>query len=144
MSTFKIKTSWQNTFTKESYIRYHKTYVSGKQEINTSAAEDYSGNPNMTNPEELLAAALASCHMLTFLAISLKSGFLVESYDDEAWALLDKNDEGMLSITKITLHPQIKFKGDKLPDAEKIISMHEKAHKNCFIANSIKCLVEVK
>jgi peroxiredoxin-like protein len=143
MSSFKINVKWQNAFSRESYVRDHTIKFSGDQILNNSAAKDYSGNENMANPEELLASALASCHMLTFLAICSKSGFIVESYQDEAVAILDKNAEGKIAVTKITLHPVIKFSGDKIPDNEKLKSLHDKAHHNCFIANSIKCDFEV-
>lgn len=143
MSSFKIAVKWKNTFTSDSYVRDHKVYFSGNQELHNSAAKDYSGNENMANPEELLASALASCHMLTFLAICSKSKIFVDSYEDEAVAVLEKNEEGKVAITKISLHPKISFKGDVIPDAEKIKSLHNKAHTNCFVANSIKCHVEV-
>ena len=144
MSSFKIAVKWNNTFTPEGYIRDHAVFFSGNQVLQNSAAKEYSGNEKMANPEELLASALASCHMLTFLAISSKSRFIVESYEDQAVATLEKNEEGKVAITKITLHPKIIFKGDLIPDAEKIKSLHEKAHLNCFVANSIKCHVEIK
>lgn len=143
MSSFKIAIRWKNTFTTQAYIQDHNVFFSGNQELHTSAAKDYSGNENMANPEELLASALASCHMLTFLAICSKSKILVESYEDAAEAVLEKNEEGKIAITKIFLHPNISFKGDNIPDAEKIKSLHNKAHHNCFVANSIKCHVEV-
>jgi peroxiredoxin-like protein len=144
MSTFKISVNWKNTFTLEGYNRDHVVHYSGNQSLQNSSAPDFSGNTNMANPEELLASALASCHMLTFLAICSKSRLLVESYDDQAVAVLEKNEDGKMAVTKITLHPKIKFTGDQIPDAEKIKSLHDKAHHNCFIANSIKCHVEVK
>jgi peroxiredoxin-like protein len=143
MSSFKVAVKWKNTFTRESYVRDFTVYLSGNQQLQSSSAPEYSGNENMTNPEELLASALASCHMLTFLAICSKSGHLVESYEDNAVATLDKNAEGKMAVTEITLHPKIIFTGDKIPDSEKIKSFHDKAHHNCFIANSIKCHVEV-
>ena len=143
MSEFKISLEWKNTFTSEGYVRDHVVHFGGNQTLHNSAAPEYSGNPNMTNPEELLASALASCHMLTFLAICSKSGLQVESYSDNATAILDKNTDGKMAITQITLRPQIKFKGDNIPSTEKIKTIHDKAHHNCFVANSIKPHVEI-
>jgi peroxiredoxin-like protein len=143
VGSFKIAIKWENTFTPESYVRDHTVHFSGQQQLQNSAAKEYSGNENMANPEELLASALASCHMLTFLAICSKSRFLVKSYEDEAIAILDKNTEGKMAIIQITLHPKVEFKGDNLPDLEKIKLLHDKAHQNCFVANSIKCHVDV-
>ena len=146
IETFKIKTDWHrstNSFSYDTFNRNHVITFSGEQSINNSAAAAYNGNQDMSNPEELLASSISSCHMLTFLAVASKSGFMVDSYLDEAVAYLEKNAENILAVTKVFLHPEIKFSGEKVPDQEKIKSMHEKAHKNCFIANSVKCLVEV-
>lgn len=146
METFKIKTSWKKNsedFAYDNYNRNHQILFSGEQLLNNSAAPTYNGNEDMSNPEELLAAAVSSCHMLTFLAVASKSGFDIESYEDDAVAYLQTNEDKITSVTNIYLHPSIKFTGAKIPDADKIKSMHEKAQRNCFIANSVKCAVEV-
>jgi organic hydroperoxide reductase OsmC/OhrA len=146
METFKIKINWKKTsedFAFDNYNRAHQITFSGNQLLNNSAAVTYNGDENMSNPEELLASAISSCHMLTFLAVASKSGFDVESYDDDAVAYLQTNEDKITSVTNVYLHPTIKFVGAKIPDADKIKSMHEKAHRNCFIANSVKCAVEV-
>jgi organic hydroperoxide reductase OsmC/OhrA len=116
---------------------------SGQQFLNNSAAPEYLGNADMANPEELLASSLASCHMLTFLAVAAKSGYIVESYNDQAIATLDKNEEGKIAVTVIDLKPVVEFSGEKIPDDEHLKSLHEKAHRNCFIANSIKSKVNI-
>ena len=146
MSTFKINVKWNRTtsdFNFETYVRDHVITYSGNQTLNSSSAPDFKGNANLTNPEEILASALATCHMLTFFAVTSKSGYTVDSYEDDAVAILDKNAEGKMAVTEIILHPVVKFSGEKLPDQEKIKSMHDKAHHNCFIANSIKSHVQV-
>lgn len=147
MSTlFQIDLNWERTteeFGFEKYNRNHTIHFSGKQIVNVSAAADYFGNADMTNPEELLASALSSCHMLTFLAVASKSGYIVDSYQDHAVATMAKNEEGKVAVTVIDLKPVVKFSGAKIPDEEKIKSMQEKAHRNCFIANSIKTKVNV-
>ena len=145
MSTFTIDLDWKLTteFSYEKYNRDHFITLGGKQVINNSAAADFFGNASMTNPEELLASALASCHMLTFLAVCSKSGYNVASYSDHATATLDKNSEGKMCITEIALKPMIEFTGEKKPDAEQLKSLHDKAHRNCFVANSIQSKVTI-
>ncbi|MCK6595563.1 MAG: OsmC family protein [Bacteriovoracaceae bacterium] len=144
MSVFKITTVWnsKNEFTYEQYNRDHKITFSGPQTLINSAAPEYYGNEDMANPEELLAAAVSSCHMLTFLAVCSKTGFKVTHYEDDAVAMLDKNDEGKMAVTQINLHPKIQFDG-ATPDETKLRDLHNKAHRNCFIAQSIKTKVEV-
>mgnify|MGYP003457935720 CR=1 FL=1 len=145
-SLFSISVQWKNPsmdFSYETFIRKHTIGFSGNQILNNSSAPDFFVNVDTANPEELLVSALASCHMLTFLAIASKSGYVVGSYTDQAEAILDKNEEGKLAVTIINLNPIVLFSGDKQPDVEKLKSLHEKAHRNCFIANSIKTKVNI-
>ena len=146
MSEYKIEISWKNKFEQLSYEHFSRDHVirfSGEQSLTNSSAPEYFGNANASNPEELLASALASCHMLTFLAIASKSGYNIGSYDCLAIAKLDKNTEGKLSVTNIELKPCIEFRGEKFPNPEQLASMHEKAHRNCFIAQSLKTKVTI-
>jgi organic hydroperoxide reductase OsmC/OhrA len=95
------------------------------------------------DPEEALVASASSCHMLWFLSIAAKRGFVVDSYVDEAFGILEKNAEGKLLITRITLRPKVQFSADKLPTADELQSMHHSAHEQCFIANSLKSEIVV-
>lgn len=144
--TFQIEINWKRTtdFTYDHFNRNHTIKLSGPQIVNNSAALLYKGDADKTNPEELLISALASCHMLTFLAVASKSGYTVDIYNDQAKATLDKNEEGRLAITQIDLMPTIKFSGEKIPDDLQLKSLHDKAHRNCFIANSIKAKVNIQ
>ena len=101
------------------------------------------GNPAAANPETLLLASLASCHMLTFLAILSKRGYSVAHYSDRAVGTLGKNAEGRMAITHCRLNPVVGFYGDMQPDAAELRKFHESAHRNCFIANTLNCVVEI-
>lgn len=146
MSQFEVEISWknnQNEFSFKEYSRDHSIKLGFDQIIKNSAAPEYFGSKEATNPEELLAAALGSCHMLTFFAIASKSGYVIESYYDKASALLGKNDSQKISVTEIKLSPTIVFSGEKRPTTEELKAMHEKAHNNCFIAQSLKTKVTI-
>lgn len=146
MSTHTATITWTRRgtgFDYETYNREHEWSFDSGQRLNASAAPAYKGSEDCVDPEEAFAASVASCHMLTFLAIASKKRFVVESYTDNAVAHLDKNAEGALAVTRVELHPQINFGGDKVPTAEEIERMHESAHRNCFIANSVKSEVVV-
>ncbi|MND05584.1 OsmC-like protein [compost metagenome] len=67
---------------------------------------------------------------------------MVDSYEDEAVGHLEKNANGKFAVTRVDLHPKIAFSGVKQPTAEDLDALHEKAHKECFIANSV--LTDVK
>lgn len=126
-----------------TYRRDHAITFENGLVANNSAAADFLGNPEALNPETLLVGALASCHMLTFLAVAEKRGFTVETYEDHAVGELGKNAEGRMAIVKIVLKPRITFLADKAPDAAGLAVLHERAHANCFIANSLKAEVEI-
>ncbi len=126
-----------------SYTRDHTVTLENGQVIANSAAPAFLGNASMANPETLLLAALASCHMLTFLAIANKRGFQISHYQDKAEGTLGKNAEGRMAITHCTLRPKIEFIGTRQPTSEELQKLHESSHHNCFIANSLSVKVDI-
>ncbi len=96
------------------------------------------------DPEEALVAAAASCHMLTFLWLAAKEGFVIERYEDDATGLMEKNARGRLAITRITLKPRIEFSGDRSPTTAELDRLHHAAHDECYIANSISAEIVVE
>jgi len=129
-------------FSYESYDRTHTWRFAGGVEIEASAAPEYRGRADLPNPESALVAALSSCHMLTFLAIAARRRLVVESYEDDALGHMEKNDDGKLAITRVTLRPRVTFAGNA-PVAEELARLHHLAHEQCFIANSVRTDVRV-
>ena len=76
--------------------------------------------------------------MLTFLAMASLGGFVVDSYEDEAVGFLEKGDSGKPWLARVVMHPKITFSGDNQPDADQLEKLHDKAHHECFLANSVK------
>lgn len=145
MSEHKITLTWKREtpdFNYKTYDRGHTVKFSGGSTTQVTAAPEYLGNPAIANPEELMVAALSSCHMLTFLALAAFKGIVVDHYSDEAVGVLGKNAEGKMALLEVTLRPQITFSSNQ-PDADTLHQLHEKAHKECFIANSVKTEVKV-
>jgi organic hydroperoxide reductase OsmC/OhrA len=145
MSEHKANIKWSRDgkdFTYKTYSRDHVWTLNGN-DVPASATTAYLGNPNRVDPEAALVAALSSCHMLTFLALAANKGFVVESYEDAAVGHLEKNAQGKLAVTRVELHPKIAFGGAKQPAAADLDALHEKAHKECFIANSVTTDVRV-
>lgn len=145
MSEHKATIRWSRSgkdFTYKAYSRDH-IWIANGNEISASATPTYLGSPNRVDPEAALVAALSSCHMLTFLALASNKGFVVESYEDHAVGHLEKNAEGKLAITRVELRPKIAFGGAKQPTAADLDWLHDKAHKECFIANSVTTEVRV-
>jgi organic hydroperoxide reductase OsmC/OhrA len=146
MSEHKVTLNWQRgdkPFEYQKYSRDHTWKFDGGHEMQASAAPAYLGNPANTDPEEAFVASLSSCHMLTFLAIACKQQFVIDSYEDEAVGHLEKNADGKLAITRVELGPEITWGGDRKPSAEELDKMHDAAHENCFVANSVRTVVTV-
>jgi organic hydroperoxide reductase OsmC/OhrA len=141
MSEHKITLTWKRGDTPVEYQKYSRDHTwkfDGGHEMQASAAPAYLGNAKLVNPEEAFVASLSSCHMLTFLAVACKKKFVLDEYVDEAVGFMEKNAEGKLAITRVTLRPRLKFSGDKQPTAEELTEMNHTAHEQCFIASSVK------
>lgn len=147
MSEHTITLEWKReseNFSYESYNRDHELVFEGGFRVPASAAPAYRGNPAHVNPEEALVAALSSCHMLTFLAFAAKKRFVVDRYSDHPIGFLEKNQNQKLAITRVVLHPRVTFSGTNLPTQEQIHVLHEQAHSECFIANSVTTEITVE
>lgn len=140
MSEHTVNVLWERAtedFEVTNYNRDHIWELDNGETIEVSAAPDYFGNPSMIDPEQALVGALSSCHMLTFLALASKKGYVINEYVDQAVGYLEKGPEGFLMITRVNLRPEITFEGES-PDQTTMNELHHKAHKHCFIANSVK------
>lgn len=140
MSKHKVRLEWTASPHPQqpTYSRDHKAIISPQVTIPVSAAAEFLGNAALADPEQLLVNALASCHMLYFLAICEGSGYKVATYTDEAVGEVSKSAEGSQWVSQITLHPVATFSSEKQPDRQALERLHHRAHKGCFIANSIK------
>ncbi len=127
----------------KNYSRNHVWLFQNNSELHASAAPAYLGDRSRVDPESALVAALSSCHMLTFLALASNKGFLVDSYEDKAVGFLDKNANGRLAVGRVDLHPEIVFGGDSQPTQTELSWLHEKAHRECFIANSVTTKISI-
>jgi organic hydroperoxide reductase OsmC/OhrA len=148
---YEARISWARdgaTFIDQRYSRGHEWSFDGGVRIAASASPTVVPLPysviEAVDPEEALVACTSSCHMLWFLSLAAKRGFVVDSYRDEATGLMEKTLEGRLAITRITLRPRIEFSGDKAPTAEELASLHHSAHDQCYIANSLRSEVVVE
>jgi organic hydroperoxide reductase OsmC/OhrA len=152
MSEYSAKVVWkrqlEETFTDNKYSRGHTWEFDGGAIIAASSAPaivplPYSVAANV-DPEEAFIASISSCHMLFFLAIAGNRGFVIDQYIDNPIGIMEKDGNAEISITKVTLRPQVTFSGDKQPTLEKLEKMHHQSHDQCFIANSVKTEVVIK
>ncbi len=142
MAEHRIRLNWNDggkPFTYEDYPREHEILFKDGQSMTASASPAYRGDGVHGDPEDMLVAALSSCHMLSFLAICAKKKITVQSYEDDAVGYLE-NDGGKLWVTRVILRPKIVASVD---DAA-LEPIHHLAHGACFIANSVKTAVKVE
>lgn len=142
MAEHHIALNWERgeaPFTYEGYSRNHAIRFKNEPPVIFSTAVTYKGDPSKGDPEDLLVAALSSCHMLSFLAIACKKKVTVDSYQDDAVGFLE-NEGGKLWMTRAVLRPLVKCDAD----AALLAEIHHLAHQACFIANSVKTVVTVE
>jgi organic hydroperoxide reductase OsmC/OhrA len=134
-------------FARARYSRAHTWTFDGGASVAASASPHVVAPPysdaRAVDPEEAFVASVSSCHMLWFLHIAANAGFVVDSYDDEAVGALEKDGDGKLAITRITLRPHTKFAGTT-PDNPRLQALHQQAHAACFISNSIRTVITVQ
>lgn len=150
MSDHRATIHWQHPspdFVRGQYSREHTWTFDGGITVAASPSPSvvplpYS-NPANVDPEEAFVAAISSCHMLSFLYVASKAGFVVESYDDEAVGVMAKNEKGVAWVSAVTLRPRITYGGEQQPDPADVHHLHHLAHEQCFIANSVKTDIRV-
>ena len=133
-------------FTDHHYSRGHTWEFDGGAVVSASASPHIVPLPmsiaENVDPEEAFVAALSSCHMLVFLAIAAKRGYVVDAYLDEASGVMAEDEQGRMAVTQVTLRPAAVYSGDKRPSRQQVEKMHHQSHKLCFIANSVKTAVD--
>ena len=125
------------------YSNQHEITFTPNTKIIADSAPDWRGNELNTNPEQTLAASLSSCHMMTFLALVAKMKWPLISYKDSAIATLGKNSKGQMSVVKLELSPKVEFSGEFNVDDTEMKKVQDRAHRYCFIANSLSSEVKV-
>jgi len=132
--SYPLHLNWTGNTLDGTYTRNATVTNPAKHPLSVSSAPEYAGDAARWNPEDLLGSALATCHMLTFLALCAKAKVEVVGYEDAAEAVLD-TVEKVTRVTQIHLRPVIRVtRGTSMT---KVVELFEKAHKYCFVANSI-------
>jgi organic hydroperoxide reductase OsmC/OhrA len=141
LHTARIHWTSNGNFSSTGYSRDHQVTTGSGVAFDGTSAPQFGGAEDRANPEELLVAAVSSCHMLTFLALCARRNLIVASYTDDASGELGRNAAGRTAVIKVTLKPTVRFEGTA-PTAEQLDALHHKAHEHCFIAQSLTCEVE--
>src|SRR3954469_20003984 len=122
---YRATVTWKrdgSAFTDQRYSRGHSWSFDGGITVLASSSPLSVRLPysvaEAVDPEEAFVAALSSCHMLTFLYVAAKQGFVVDRYADQAVGEMSKNESGKFWVSKVTLAPTIAFAGEKRPTQE--------------------------
>jgi organic hydroperoxide reductase OsmC/OhrA len=122
------------------YRREHVITIDGKPPLTVSADRAFFGDPALTNPEELLLAALSSCHLLSYLAVAARAGIVVTAYQDHADGTMAENGRGGGRFTQVVLRPQVTVA--RAADIDAATALHHDAAAQCYIAASVNFPVE--
>ncbi|MDR0794160.1 MAG: OsmC family protein [Chitinophagaceae bacterium] len=145
--SYKLTTKWtgntgNGTSDYRSYQRDYEISANNKYVITGSSDPAFRGDKTKYNPEELLVAALSSCHMLWFLHLCAEGGIVVAEYIDNPTGIMTETATGSGQFKEVTLNPTVTITDKNMLD--KLDALHEKAHEYCFIANSVNFPVLLK
>jgi organic hydroperoxide reductase OsmC/OhrA len=117
-----------------NYSRNHVIRVPGKPDLAGSSDPTFRGDATRHNPEDMLVAALSTCHMLSYLHMATVAGVVVTDYRDAAEGTMVTEGDGG-HFTEVVLRPVVTITAAS--DPAKAEAAHEAAHHACFIANSV-------
>lgn len=150
MSIYRASVDWrlEGDFASRRYSRVHTIgFEAGLTVPGTAGPANVNpryGRPDAMDPEQAFVASLSACHMLWFLDIAARAGFVCESYHDEAEGVLEAGPEGKEMMTRVVLRPKAAFAAGRAPTPHQLAHLHHEAHDACFIANSVKTVVAVE
>jgi organic hydroperoxide reductase OsmC/OhrA len=116
------------------YGRDHDIETEGRPALEGSADPTFHGDKTRWNPELLLVAALAECHMLSYLHHCAVAGVVVTGYTDDAIGAMEQEGNGG-RFTEVVLRPRVTVASPGMVDAAQ--RLHGEAHRDCFIASSV-------
>ena len=129
-----------------TYSRAHRIEFDPSVRLDGNAAKENipRGAPHApgADPEQLFVASLSACHMLWFVSLASTMKLVVDRYVDHAEGVLEKNSEGRMAMTRVTLRPAVEFA--VRPSPAVLAQLHHKAHEKCFIANSVRTQVIIE
>lgn len=125
----------------ESYDRAHTVEAPSAPALQMSSDPAFRGDPALLNPEQLVVLAASSCQLLAFLAVAARARVDVVEYEDAGVGEMPEDDKPV-RITRITLRPRIVVVGSVTE--ERVRHLVEVAHRECYIANSLRTDVVVE
>lgn len=125
------------TSTYRGYARDHEVAIPGVTTLLGSSDPAFRGDPSRVNPEQLLVAAVAQCHLLTYLHLAVQNGLVVTAYDDRPHGVMVTAPDGSGQFQQIVLRPQVTIASSDAADADRAVRLHGDVGDFCFIARSV-------
>ncbi len=142
--TYELSVAWtgnrgEGTSDIRGYDRAHTVSTDGPPDLLGSADPHFLGDPTRWNPEQLFVAAISQCHLLWYLGLCARNGVVVQEYVDSPVGTMATEPDGSGRFTEVVLHPVVVVGSpDQVAKAQ---SLHDDAHRMCFIAQSVSCTV---
>lgn len=141
---YRARCSWSGS-TGEGYEHYRREHTASAppagDSLVLSADQAFLGRADHLNPEQLVVLAAASCQLLSFLAAAARARIDVVAYDDDAEGVMP-GDDHPVGLTRIVLRPRIVVAPG--PTVERVRHLVEVAHRDCYVANSLRAQVNVE
>ena len=119
----------------QGYDRTWRIATPGKPLVECSNDQALGGDPEKPNPEDLLLASLAACHMLWYLHLASNAGIVVRGYEDRPLGMGETGLRGEGRFLRAVLRPAIRIaRGTDLARAD---ALHHEVGQYCFIARSV-------
>ena len=151
MSTHHATVRWEQSggpFAKRQYSRAHTWSFDGGVTVPAAASVGavpvQFTDPSAVDPEEAYVAAIASCHLLSFLPLAALAGLVVLRYEDDAVGKMTRNEAGKMWVSDVELRPRITWGEGKAPSPEQEAELHHRAHEDCYIASSVRTEIRVR
>lgn len=128
-----------------AYKAYERTWdltTEGKSTVHCSNDPMLGGDASKHNPEDLLIAAVSSCHMLWYLHLCSNAGVVVTSYEDNPVGIGESEPDGTGRFIEAVLRPTIVITSES--NMAKAIAIHDEIHKYCFIARSVNFPIRIE
>ena len=138
--TYRVELTWTGnrgtgTSGYRDYGRANELAAPGKEPIAGSADRVFFGDRSRWNPEELVVAALAQCHLLSYLHVCTEHGVVVTDYTDTPTGTMAEDGAGGGAFTEVVLRPVVTVAEESMREPAR--QLHGPAGQRCFVAASV-------
>lgn len=125
---FPVDVAWEGD-------RLTTAYVAGKDPLSVATPPEFKGTtPDVWSPEDLFAAAAASCLAVTIAALADQQGVPLVNLDVRAEAVVGRRPDGRFGFSAIEQQVRLEIEGEDEAGAQALVA---KAEETCLVAVSV-------